>query len=125
DVQPGDAGPKPGDVVRVMGADADAHQPATGCRDDLQLLASVAGGEPHRPFRGRAGSRETEVGVVRRRLLDIRDTHGDRGQPMQAHCVTPRGADPGRGWSVHRYDSIISKLSSRKSRGADGCKESW
>ena len=80
-VEPYQLGGHPVQVVRVVDTDADFHQPPSGGTDELELLATVHGGE--RIVASRRG--EPELGLVGRGVLDIGDADGDRRQPMHSH----------------------------------------
>src|ERR1700761_2092516 len=79
-VTPGRAGRHPVQVVGVVHADVQLHQPAGRCGHHPELAAAVLGGEPAVLGRGQA-----ELGVVISGIGDVRYAHGDRGQAVQAH----------------------------------------
>ncbi len=84
----GGTGCDAGEVVLVLGTDAEAEQSPTGRADQLDLFASVAGGEACRLTRVRRRFGEAEVAEERGRRLDIGNAQGDRRQAVQPHRWT-------------------------------------
>jgi hypothetical protein len=72
------------DVVPVIGADMQLEQPTARAARQHQLLATVDGGKRPCPS-GETGRGETELLVVVRRLVDVRDADDDLYQSVQGH----------------------------------------
>ena len=74
------------DVVGVVGAKRQLHQPADGRLDQAQLLASVGRCEDARRALG-----EVEVAVELARLLNVRDANRDRAHLCSGMATSCRG----------------------------------